>query len=202
MVEKTVARASSPVRRSSSSEADAVISQIAQSIDVARLQFKRLRKDLDDYNALTRHGATIRVFGDHPQEETLSKSRESRTAIYADVHFLLMSLHDTDKMLSRLKVLFPREAELANLRNRHRALLRYCEDFRTHMEHFDSSNGVEDCGNLHEYVYNYRGRTLNLGPELEQTAESFFSDLMSVWLKMSARQRKIRDLISRTNNAG
>jgi hypothetical protein len=190
-----------PSRHRQSSPADALMAQLAQSIDVTRLQFKRLRNDLSEYNGLSRNDATVRVFGDHAKDENLSKSREIRTALFADVHFLLISLHETDKMVSKLKTLFPREAELANMTNRHRPLLKRCTEFRTHMEHFDEKNGVEDFGQLVENIYKFHGKTLDLGPEFERTAELFFCDLMSAWTKMSDRQRKIRDLISRTSSA-
>ena len=187
---------SHPSRQRQPSEADALMAQLAQSIDVTRLQFKRLRNDLQEYNGLLRHDATVRVFGDHAKDENLSKSREIRTALFADVRFLLISVHEAEKMVSGLKGLFPREADLANLTNKHRSLLKRCTEFRTHLEHFDKNNGVEDFGKLAENMYIFHGKTLDLGPEFERAVESFFCDLMSAWTKMSDRQRKIRHLIS------
>jgi hypothetical protein len=185
----------------SPNEADALMAMMAQSIDVTRLQFKRLKKDLTDYNGLPRHDMSVRVFGDHEKDEDLTKSREIRTALFADVRFLLISLHETDKILAKLKTLFPHEADLANLRNRHRPLLKRCTDFRNHMEHFDKNNGAEDFGSLSETRFQFHGKTIDLGPEFEKCAESFFCDLMSIWTRMSDRQRKIRELISRKSLA-
>ena len=201
MEDKAASQSIGTAVRRSHSEADALMAQMAQSIDVTRLQFKRVKKDLVDYQELPRHSASVRMFGDPAKDEDLGKSRDVRTALFADVHFLLMSLHETDKILARLKMLFPHEAELANLRNRHRPLLKRCMEFRTHMEHFDKNNGVEDFGSLSDNTYQFHGKTIDLGPELEKCAESFFGDLMSIWSRMSDRQRKIRDLISRKSSA-
>ncbi len=189
------------VQRRTRSEADAVMAQMAQTIDVARLQFKRLHSDVLEYRGLVRNEATVRVFGDHPQDENLSKSRFIRTALFADVHFLLISLHEADKMLTKLKSVFPTEADLANLRNRHRPLLKVCADFRMHIEHFDANNGVEDFGTLTDELFKFHEKTLDIGPGFEQAAESFFADIMTAWSRISDRQRKIRDLISRAHSA-
>jgi hypothetical protein len=189
------------VRRRTRSEADAVMAQMAQTIDVARLQFKRLHSDVQEYQGLAKTGATVRVFGDHPQDEDPSKSRSIRTALFADVHFLLINLHEADKMLTKLKSVFPTEADLANLRNKHRPLLKTCADFRLHIEHFDANNGVEDFGTLTDQIFRFHGKTLDIGPSLEQAAECFFADIMTAWSRISDRQRKIRDLISRARAA-
>lgn len=177
------------------------MAEMAKSIDLARLQFKRVRKDLADYNGIQKPDATVRIFGDHGNDENFTRSREIRTALYADVYFLMITMHETDKIVSKLKVLFPQEADLANLRNRHRPLLKRCTEFRTHMEHFDKNNGVEDFGHLNQSTFKFHEKTIDLGPDLEKTAESLFCDLMSAWTKISDRQRKIRSLITRPNVA-
>jgi hypothetical protein len=126
------------------SEADALMAELAKSIDISRLQFTRVRKDLADYHSMKKPDATVRIFGDHGNDENFTRSREIRTALYADVYFLMTSMYETDKVITKLKGLFPQEADLANLRNRHRPLLKRCSEFKAHMEHFDRNNGVED----------------------------------------------------------
>ncbi len=189
-------------KKHSHSEADALMAQMAQSIDVTRLQFKRIHKDLSDCEGLPKHDGSVRVFGEHLRDQDLTLSREIRTALFADVHFLLISLNETDKILTRMKALFPQDSELSNLRNKYRPLLKRCSEFRQHMELFDKDNGVEDFGSLASSTFKFHGRTIELDAEFEKCAESFFCELMSVWTKMSNRQRKIRDLISRAPSAG
>jgi hypothetical protein len=183
-------------------EADALMAQMAQYIDVTRLQFKRLSRDIADFGIVSRPDPSVRVYGDHPIDEHLGKARETRTALYADLHFLLIYIHETDKILTKLKTLFPQESELSNLRNRNRNLLKRCAAFRLHMEHFDKNNGVEDFGSLKGTEFKFHGKTFDLGPGFEKDAEVFFCELMSVWSRISDRQRKIRDLISRGPRAG
>jgi len=171
------------------------MAQTAQTIDVARLQFKRLRKDLKEYRHLPPGDCSVRIFGTHPHEENLTRTREIRTALFADVYFLMISLQETEKAISRMDNLFPNEADLAKLRNKHRPLLKRCKEFRTHLEHFDGNNGSEDFGHLDKDIFSFHGKSFDLGAQFEDSTEKLFYDLMSAWTLMSDRQRKIRELI-------
>jgi hypothetical protein len=202
MDSETPAQIATVPKPRSHGEADALMAQMAQHIDVTRLQFKRLSGDVADYGKLSRPDPSVRVYGDHLIDEHLGKSRETRTALFADLHFLLIYIHETDKILTKLKTLFPQESDLSNLRNRNRTLLKRCADFRLHMEHFDKNNGVEDFGSLKGTEFKFHGKTFDLGPGFEKDSETFFGELMSVWSRISDRQRKIRDLISRGPHAG
>jgi len=179
------------------SEADSLMAQTAQTIDVARLQFKRLRKDLKDSRNLPPGDSPVRFFSGQPHEENLTRVREVRTALFADVYFLLVSLQETEKALSRMNNLFPNEADLAKLRNKYRPLLKRCKEFRVHLEHFDGNNGSEDFGILQKDVFSFHGKSIELGSQFEDSTEKLFYDLMSAWTLMSDRQRKIRELIMR-----
>lgn len=172
-----------------------------KSIDIARLQFKRLRNDLDEYHRLAGSEASVRVFDGGVEGEKMSQSREIRIALFADVHFLLMSMHETEQLLGKLKKLFPHETELSNLRNRHRPMMRRCSEFRTHMEHVDGKE-TEDMGKLAENLYTLRGKGIDLGPGFEKDVEALFSELVSIWARISERQRRIRELIVRRQPAG
>ena len=177
-------------------EVDAVVGLMNKSIDVARLQFKRVRKDLDDYNQFIAAEASVRLFDGEVESEKMSRSKEIRTALFADVHFLLISLHETEQLLFKLKRLFPLEAELSNLHNRHRQIMRHCSEFRAHMEYFEGRE-TEDLGELADTVFTLQGRSIDLGPCFEKDAEVLFSDLVSTLARISERQRKIRGLIRR-----
>jgi hypothetical protein len=201
MADEGTLKTTSPRKRISPNEAEALVAMMNKSIDVARLQFKRLRKDLDDYHQLAGSEASVRVFDGNIGNENMSRSRETRTALFADVHFLLISLHETEQLFSRLKKLLPHETELANLHNRHRPMMRRCSEFRVHMEHVDGKE-TEDLGKLAETVFTLRGKGIDLGPALEKGTEALFSDLVSAWARISERQRKIRELIVRSHPAG
>lgn len=184
-------------QRLNTNEADALMAQTAQIIDVARLQFKRLRRDLRDYRHMPPKGASVRIFGTHPHEENLTRTREIRTALWADVYFLMISMQEAEKAIARMGNLFPFEADLTKLRNKHRPLLKMCKEFRTHLERFDGNNGSEDFGQLEKCVFSFHGKSIDLGPHFEDSTEKLFFDLMSAWTLMSDRQRKIRELILR-----
>jgi len=186
----------SPRKRSSSSDAEAIMAMMNKSIDVTRLQFKRVRKDLDEYHHLAGSEASVRVFDGGADNENMSRSREIRTALFADVHFLLISIHDTEQLFAKLKRLFPHEVELYNLHNRYRPMMKRCREFRAHMEHVDGKE-TEDLGKLAESLFTLRGKSMDIGPGFEKDAEALFSELVSSWARISERQRRIRELIVR-----
>ena len=165
-----------------------------KSIDVARLQFKRLRRDMDEYHHLAGSEASVRLFDGGVENEKMSQSKEIRTALFADVRFLLVSIQETEQLLSRLKRLFPHETDLSNLHNRHRSMIKRCREFRAHMDHVDGKD-TEDVGRLAESLFTLRGKGIDLGPGFERETESLFSDLVAAWSRISERQRKIRELI-------
>ena len=171
-----------------------------KSIDVTRLQFKRLRMDLNDYHHLAGFEASVRIFDGGVENEKMSQSKEIRTALFADVHFLLISMHETEQLLSKLKRLIPFETELSNLHNKHRKMMRRCSEFRVHMEHVDGKE-TEDLGKLAETIFTLRGKDIDLGPDFEKGAEALFSDLLSSWSRICDRQKKIRELIVRRHPA-
>lgn len=167
-----------------------------KSIDVSRLQFKRVRKDLDEFHQLAGSEASVRVFDGTASDENTSQSRDIRTALFADVHFLLISMHETEQLFARFKKLYPLESDLSNLHNRHRPMMRRCSEFRNHMEHVDGRE-TEDLGKLKETLFSLRGKTIDLGPAFERDAEALFADLVAAWARISERQRRIRELIVR-----
>jgi len=181
-------------------EADAVVLMMNKAMDVARLQFKRVKKDLDNFKQISGEGASVAVFDGSSGAENMSASREARTALFADIHFLLISLHETEQHLSRLKKLFPLETDLSNLHNRYRSVMRKCAEFKTHMEHVDGKESG-DLGNLVDTLYTLRGKGIDLGPDFEKKMEALFCDLMSVWSHILERQKRIRELMGREHPA-
>jgi len=200
MADDLPAQTASPRRRTGTSEAEALMTMMNKSIDVTRLQFKRVRKDLDEFHQHAGSEASVRVFDGNVGNENMSQSREIRTALFADIHFLLISMHETEQLFTRLKKIFPLESDLSNLHNRYRPMMRRCSEFRAHMEHVDGKE-TEDLGKLTETVFTLRGKAMDLGPAFERDAEALFSDLVSAWARISERQRRIRELIVRGHPA-
>jgi len=196
MAESRASQNAPPRKRSRIGDAEVVADLMNKSVDVGRLQLKRIRRDLDEYHQLVASEASVRLFDGKIDSEKMSRSREIGTALFADVHFLLISLHETEQLLFKLKRLFPLEAELSNLHNRHRQIMRHCSEFRAHMEYFEGRE-TEDLGELANTVFTLQGRSIDLGPCFEKDAEVLFSDLVSTLARISERQRKIRGLIRR-----
>lgn len=200
MAEEKASQPSPAKKRSSSGDADSIMAMMNKTIDIARLQFKRVQRDLDEYHHLSTSEASVRVFDGGGGNEKMSQSREIRTALFADVHFLLISLHEAEGLFSRLKKLFPQESELSNLHNRYRPVMKRCKEFRIHMEHVDGKE-TEDLGRLAETIFTLRGKDIDLGPSMEKDLETLFSEIVSTWTRISERQRKIREFIVRRQPA-
>jgi len=187
-------------RRGPNKEADAIMAMMTKAIDVSRLQLKRLSKDVERYHHLTGADSGSSSPGATTEGEFLASSAETRTAIHADLHLLFMKIHEADQLLSRLKHLMSQEPELARLRNRHRAFIRRCDDYRRHLERVDNGH-LSDAGNLTENTYSFHGKKFDIGPDLAKNVEDLLKDVVSSWSRIRDRQRKIRDLITKSHPA-
>ena len=185
-------------RRGPNNEADAIMAMMTRAIDVSRLQLKRLRKDVERYHHLTGADSGSSSPGATTEGEFLASSAETRTALYADLHLLFIKLHEADQLQSRLNHLMSQEPELARLRNRHRALIRRCDDYRRHLERVDKDH-LSDTGNLSENTYSFHGKKFDIGPNLEMNVEDLLKDVVLSWARIRDRQRKIRDLITKSH---
>jgi hypothetical protein len=174
------------------------MAMMTKAIDVSRLQLKRLRKDVERYHHLTGADSGSSSPGATTEGEFLASSAETRTALHADLHLLFMKLHEADQLLSRLKHLMSQEPELARLRNRHRAFIRRCDDYRRHLERVDNDH-LSDTGNLTENTYSFHGKKFDIGPDLAKNVEDLLKDVVSSWSRIRDRQRKIRDLITKSH---
>ena len=198
MSELAPAGASVSRRRGSNNEADAIMAMMTKAIDVSRLQLRRLRKDVERYHHLTSADSGPSSVGATTEGEFLASSAETRTALYADLHMLFMKLHEADQLLFRLNHLVSQEPELARLRNKHRALIRRCDDYRRHLERVDEDH-LSDTGNLNENTYSFHGKKFDIGPDLEKNVEDLLRDVVSSWARIRDRQRKIRYLITKSH---
>jgi hypothetical protein len=174
------------------------MAMMTKAIDISRLQLKRLRKDVERYHHLTGADSGSSSPGATREWDFLASSAETRTALHADLHLLFIKLHETDQLLSRLKHQMSQEPELARLRNRHRAFIRRCDDYRKHLERVDEDH-LSDTGNLTENTYSFHGKKFDIGPDLAKNVEDLIKDVVSSWARIRDRQRKIRDLITKSH---
>lgn len=186
-------RSSTPLvyRSYSSDQLDDLMFKMMQTMEVIKLQFKRIRSELDEVRNLERAFQTGVARGE--QANRIHEPQELRTALYADISLLLESIHRTNEILQRLKRLMPHDPEVASLRNRHRRWLKSCEEFRGLLSRFD----MTDYGELQGSVFCINGKSLDFGAELEAKAEALFKDVISTWEGAAEKKRRIRELISR-----
>jgi len=178
----------------SKDQLDDLMFMVMQNMDVTRLQFRRVKSDLEEVRRLERafrpgfHASTPgerKVLAHEPQE--------LRTTLFADISMLLHSIHRTNELLQQLKRLMPQDPEVASIRNRHRRWLRSCEEFKALLDRFD----LGDYGELQGSVFCMNGKSFDLGTDLESKADRLFRDIVAVWERASEKRRRIRELISR-----
>ena len=187
-----------PRKRGPNKDADAIMAMMTKAVDVSRLQLTRLREDVERYHHLTGADSGSSFTKATTEGEFLASSAEVRTAVYADLHLLLIKLHEADQLLSHLNNLMSQEPELARLRNKHRAFIRRCGDYRRHLDRVDR-NHFSDTGSLNENTYSFHGKKFDIGPNLEMNVEDLLKDVVSSWARIRDRQRKIRDLITKSH---
>jgi hypothetical protein len=170
----------------SQAEIDSTAILMKQTMDLVRIQMKRVKNDASLYNDALAKGRDAEV-------------SESRRFLFADVHYLLISLHNVEQLFSRLKRLAPHETELTDVRNRYRKWLRRCGEFRTSIDLNETklSARVIDGGRLEGNQFCLNGQRMDISSGLENEIESFFKDLSSAWDKVSDRQKTLRELISK-----
>lgn len=167
-------------------------------IDKIRLQFQRIREDDSLIRSLV-HPHILRE--DWFDEETRikirsdqEKSQKALTALFADIHYLLIGLARLDLFLRWLEKLLPSEPELRDVRGKFARLLKDSNDFRNHLEHINEriARGVSDLGNLSGTLFTFDGKQFDVGPALQAEVEAFFEALISGCEAISARQNPRR----------
>lgn len=138
-------------------------------MDKIRLQFRRIRQDAATVDALHRPEVA------HEKWTDLSYQRmrhEAMTALFADIHFLLICLDKLDPFLRIIEKSLPNESELAGVRASFNQLLKDSNDFRNHMERIDErvQRGVSDLGNLTGSDFTFDGQKFSVGPARERDA--------------------------------
>jgi len=170
-------------------------------VDKARLQFKRIREDERQLQSLHAPPMATRRWMDEGYQK---ERHEVMTALFADIHFLLVCLDKLDLYLRMLRKYLPKEQEIAAVQKRYKRLLKEADDFRNHLEHMDKriEEGVSDLGNLIDSMFSFGGRTFEIGPSREAEVQAFYEDLLRAAEAVARRQRARRDDSSSPSRGG
>jgi hypothetical protein len=154
-------------------------------LEKAQLQFRRIREDCGKLHAYSRllseagrliaEGADPFSLPDHGTEMA-----EAQTALFADVHFLLICLDKVDKLLRTLQKTLPENHALSEVVRRHSKSLEDYSDFRNHLEHIDDRlrKGVTDLGNMGNYLFTFDDKTFDVGLSCEKEVNSIFNETL------------------------
>lgn len=173
-------------KKPSQAEIDSTAMLMAQTMDLVRIQIRRIKDDTATYNLALANGKESDVV-------------DSRRYLFVDIHYLLISLHNVEQLFIRLKRLAPHEAELTKVGNRYRKWLRKYSEFRSSIDLNETKlpARVMDGSRLEGSHFCLNGQKLEIGIGLEKEIETFFKDLSSAWAKVADRQRTLRELISK-----
>jgi hypothetical protein len=152
----------------------------------ARLQFTRIREDkgrIREHDRILAEHARLVAEGRDPMSLPVSNQEmsEAMTALFADIHFLLICLSAVDHLLRTLERLLPKNQELLLVRRRHAGSLKKWSDFRNHLEHIDDRvrRGVSDLGNLGNNIFTFDGQSLGVGPDCEKEIEDILDETLT-----------------------
>lgn len=179
-----------------------ILSMLEAQVEVARLQFERIHQDSTKLQEEMRQLAEAeRVVGRAERGDSLpdefetgsdriGETRSPQTALFADIHFLLICLDKIDLFLRRLEEYLPDVQEFHLVRERHRGSLREYNDFRNHLEHIDDrlEKGVTDLGNLGGTTFSFDDKSFEVGEAQRRKMEEIFNDILWTARTVSVRQ--------------
>ena len=174
-------------------------------MEKTRLQFERIRADERALQYSLRRMTELekvsdeRWMDDDYQDERykfFKASHEANVTLFADIHYLLVTLEKLETFFRLLEAKLSAESELKAVRANYDSLLRDSNEFRNFVEHIDKElrRGTSDLGNLAGTLFTFNGRTFDIGPKRQREVESFFSDLVTACEAIAGRQRQAKGL--------
>ena len=161
-----------------------------EGVEDARLQFGRIREDRKAFmqarEELDRLSSEARVSrqdlaSQEKREEAMESFHHNNQALFADVHFLLISLDKIDLFSKMLTDCLGGKTN--RIRQDYSRSLKEYNDFRNHLEHVDQriKNGVTDLdlGSLVGDRFRFKGKPFDIGPAREREVEGIFSEILA-----------------------
>jgi len=116
----------------------------------------------------------------------------TQARLFADIHFLLVCLKKLDSIFYKMQSYFPDDSKLAELRDRYGNILDCCGEIRDDLEHIEDrpGKGVTGLGSTFGPVFQINEKELEIGPRLQETIETFYSELQSHYDGILIERRK------------
>ena len=152
---------------------------LKNELDKIRLQFSRIKQD--DLRIQELHTPEIRET--RWFDEDYQKQRhETQVALFADIHFLLISLTNFAKIFHKLlKPQLPTNKEISAIDTKcYKTTFQEYTNFRNNLEHiYQKVGNVGDLGNLANGKFTFGGETFDIGCKRETEIETIFSEILS-----------------------
>ena len=128
----------------------------------------------------------------HSDSQNFSYDNVAR--FYADVHFLLICLGNQDSIFRKMIEYYPDEIELVRIAEKYGKSLREWNQFRNHLEHIEerASDGITGLGALSDDYFEFNGKRIGIGNELNTTIESFFKEVAASYEEILKRKKGSR----------
>jgi hypothetical protein len=181
------------------SKADIINIFFIRTFDEIKLQFDRIKQDIDDFATLSASMSGTKIanavpyrYGSEPSDLGLQQFHRINTAIFTDVHMLLIALQQLNDLLECIikKKLLPDVIDFEQLQIKYKNWLKTCTDFRNHLEHISERvvRGVSDLGNIINDSFSFDGETISIGPDQERMVEQFANDYFKIINKLIAQR--------------
>jgi len=157
------------------------------------IQFERIEKERETLQHLICTEGASKFNADRNMQE---QYLESQNLLFADVHFLFVSLKRLKTCFDRIAKHYLHDAEFKELKNRYSNLLRQINHFRNCIEHIDqeADRGVKNLyqinvGDSCSFVFD--GKEINIGFSLREEVTQFHRDLISAIRAINEKRRRI-----------
>lgn len=124
---------------------------------------------------------------------TSHKAREATLKLFADIHYLLISLKGIDSLLISLEKLFAGYPEIEYVRNKHRKCLADYDTFRNHLEHISErvKDGYTDLGTVIEDKFTFNNDEFEIGVNREKEVETLCGDIRTALFSIVQKQTRM-----------
>lgn len=152
---------------------------VAEELSIAELQFRRIQADI---GALSQSRlSTGSSTEDHWRH---------MTALFADVHFLTVTICRMWKLYHAMATDLRRQPEFRPINRRYRNMFENATDMRDSLEHIDQrlGSGVQNLGSLLDTTFTFDEQSLEVGQTLEREVQHFVEDLVTACEVIATRQ--------------
>jgi hypothetical protein len=168
------------------------------------LQFERIdknRKETEEAERILFEGVKS---AQHPWTSTKDVLDKLGIYLFADIHYLLISLNNIDKLLIMLEKILTGYPEIAALRKKHKQPFCEYNKFRNNLEHIYQriNDGVTELANLSDDQFTFNNESFSIGEDRRKEVRTIHADIRKALMVVAQKQAEKRREVDRSSVEG